>query len=214
VAGTDQSYHHGDLPAALLEAVDELVREQGPGAITLRAAARRAGVSHAAPAHHFGDKAGLLTAFATQGFTALHARLAAARDLAGEQPTLLAIGMAYVRFAVEDPGRFTVMFRPELLDTAQPSYRQSCDATFDVLYQAVIEVRSDLAPDDLDLLHAATGAWAIVHGLANLWLDGNLDERITDQPPEAVAEATLTAFVATVFVAAGPSRRPVRPPHT
>jgi AcrR family transcriptional regulator len=197
------TYHHGDLPTALLHALDELVREQGLAAVSLRAVARRAEVSHAAPAHHFGDKAGLLTAYAAQAFEALRSRLAEARAHAGDEGALFAIGLAYVAFAVEEPGRFTVMFRPEVLETTDHAYRQSCDAAFGVLREAVAELRSDLSASDPELLHAATGAWAIVHGLATLWLDGNLDTAITSLPPEQAAEAILRAFGATLFLAAG-----------
>lgn len=203
--GKGRAYHHGDLPAALLDAVDAVVRERGVGAVTLRAAARQAGVSHAAPAHHFGDKAGLLTAYATHGFAALRDRLQAAQDQAADsgEPELLAIGLAYVRFAAEEPGRFTVMFRPEALRAEQPAYRGACDAAFAVLREAVRRVRTDLAPDDPELLQAATGAWSIVHGFATLWLDGNLAPEITAAPPADAAAAALGQFGATLFAAAG-----------
>lgn len=200
---TASTYHHGDLPAALLDAVDAIVREQGLGAVSLRAAARRAGVSHAAPAHHFADKAGLLTAYATQGFTALRDRLHAAREQRGDEAALTAIGLAYVRFAVEEPGRFTAMFRPELVHADQPAYRDSCEAAFDVLLASVAELRADLAPGDPELLYAATGAWSIVHGFATLWLDGNLDERVTATAPRAAARTALEAFGTTMLLAAG-----------
>lgn len=212
MTAAERSYHHGDLPAALLDAVDAIVRERGPGAVTLREAARRAGVSHAAPAHHFGDKAGLLTAYAVQGFEAMARRMDAAREQdavqdGGEQDgggrDLTAIGLAYIAFAVEEPGRFTVMFRPEVLDPDRPEYRASCDAAFEPLQRAVTDLRGDLAPDDPEVLHAAVGAWSIVHGFATLWLDGNLDEAVTSLPAAEAADAALTAFGRLLFVAAG-----------
>jgi AcrR family transcriptional regulator len=200
-----RNYHHGDLPDALLSAVDELVREGGVGAVTLREAARRAAVSHAAPAHHFGDKAGLLTAYAVQGFAALHAELRAARERAvaeGEEP-LLSIGLAYIRFAVAEPGRFSVMFRVEAVHSDQPVYRKACDSAFTVVLDAVRDLRAALGDDDADCLHAATGAWAIVHGFATLWLDGNLAEEITADGPDMAAAAALEAFGSTLLLAAG-----------
>jgi AcrR family transcriptional regulator len=200
---TAGTYHHGDLPTALLDAVDEVVRERGLAAVTLRAAARRAGVSHTAPAHHFGDKAGLLTAYAAQGFAALRDRLRAANDQQADESGLTAIGLAYVRFAIEEPGRFQAMFRPELVHVDEPAYRDSCDAAFAVLLDSVAELRDDLAPEDPQLLYAATGAWSIVHGFATLWLDGNLDERVTALEPGAAAEAAFEAFGLTMFLAAG-----------
>ena len=93
-----RGYHHGDLPRALLAAAAEAIAEFGPAALSLRDLARRAGVSHAAPTHHFGDKAGLLTALAVEGFDLL----AAAPTAAGDD--LLDVGVAYVDFAVRPPG--------------------------------------------------------------------------------------------------------------
>src|SRR5215213_2255929 len=104
-------YHHGDLPRALLEAAVEAIAEVGPAAVSLRDLARRTGVSHAAPAHHFGDKAGLLTAVATDGFERLAATLGQAYQATG---SFLEVGVAYVRFAISHQAQFEVMFRPEL----------------------------------------------------------------------------------------------------
>src|SRR5918995_2060808 len=92
-------YHHGDLPRVLLEAAVEAIDESGPAALSLRDLARRAGVSHAAPAHHFGDKAGLLTALAIEGFNRLADALDASREATG---SLLESGVTYVRFAADN----------------------------------------------------------------------------------------------------------------
>lgn len=192
----ERGYHHGDLPAALLAAVDEIVREGDVGAVTLREAARRAGVSHAAPAHHFGDKAGLLTAYAAQGFAALTEQLTAAGDRAAAagEPQLHAMGLAYVRFAIAQRGHFAVMFRPELRDSDRPGFREVCDGAFEVLVGAVRALRRDLPPGDPGIVLTATGAWSIVHGFATLWLEGNLPEPVTAQPPDEAAAAALAAF--------------------
>jgi AcrR family transcriptional regulator len=210
----ERTYHHGDLPAALMGAVDQIVRDQGAAGVSLREVARRAGVSHAAPAHHFGDKAGLLSAYAAEGFALLREQLVdASRSAeADDGPNLFAIGLAYVRFALEEPGRFTVMFRPEAVHADQPLYRESCDAAFAVLDDAVRRLRTDLEPDDPELLAAATGAWSIVHGFATLWLDGNLDEAVTSMPSDDAAAAVMGAFGSTLFMAAGLTPPPV-PPH-
>jgi AcrR family transcriptional regulator len=104
-------YHHGDLPRALLDAAVHAILEVGPAAVSLRDLARRTGVSHAAPAHHFGDKAGLLTAVATDGFQLLAATLGEAYQATG---SFLEVGVAYVRFAATHRAHFEVMFRPEL----------------------------------------------------------------------------------------------------
>src|SRR6516162_2006808 len=102
-------YHHGDLRPALLRAAVEAIGEAGPAAVSLRQVARRAGVTHAAAAYHFGDKAGLLTAVAAEGYRLLGEALAAARS-AG---SFLDVGVAYVRFAVDHRAHFEVMYRPE-----------------------------------------------------------------------------------------------------
>ena len=203
-------YHHGDLSASLLKAVDAVVRERGVGALTLREVARRAGVSHSAPAHHFGDKAGLLTAYAAEGFASLTDQLLEARraaESAGEDP-LLAIGLGYVRFAVAEPGRFSVMFRPEHVHGDQPLYREACDSAFGVLFDTVAQLRRDLDRQDPELAFAATGAWSIVHGFATLWLDGNLPEELTSRSPREATGAMLSAFGATMFVAAARNSPP------
>ena len=107
-------YHHGDLPAALLAAVQSAVADVGVSGVSLRDVARRSGVSHSAPAHHFGSKAGLLTAFATAGYQLLAesviAEVAACHPADGPAE-LAAIGRGYVRFALGHPAHFEVMFR-------------------------------------------------------------------------------------------------------
>src|SRR5947207_11340311 len=105
------AYHHGDLRRALMAAAIEAIGEHGPAAVSLRDLARRANVSHAAPAHHFKDKAGLLTAIAVDGYDMLGDAL---RADAGQAGPLLDVGASYVRFALEHPAHFEVMFRPDL----------------------------------------------------------------------------------------------------
>ncbi|MCP5183680.1 MAG: TetR/AcrR family transcriptional regulator [Pseudomonadales bacterium] len=113
------AYHHGDLPAALLSAVGLIVNEEGIDALTLRAAARRAGVSHGAPAHHFGDKRGMLTAFAKQGMLHLERCMQEALAASGQQSVagrLVALGLGYLEYSVIHPAHFAVAAREELLD--------------------------------------------------------------------------------------------------
>lgn len=148
------SYHHGDLRRAMTAAAADAVAERGPAGLSLRELARLAGVSHAAPAHHFGDKAGVLTAVAAEGF----ALLAAAVDGAGDD--LLAAGVAYVRFAVDHPGHFAVMFDRSLL--------HGDDAELRAAEQAAASALENLAPDT----DAARAAWSVAHGFASLWLSG------------------------------------------
>ncbi|MET9865788.1 TetR/AcrR family transcriptional regulator, partial [Streptomyces sp. NPDC006386] len=105
---TNRPYHHGDLRRAILTAALDAIAVDGPSGLSLRDLARRAGVSHAAPAHHFKDRAGLLTAIAAEGFGLLATALREAADLKEA-------GVRYVRFAREHPAHFQVMFAPELL---------------------------------------------------------------------------------------------------
>ena len=169
------SYHHGRLREALLAAALELVREQGAAALSLREVARRAGVSHAAPAHHFGDKAGLLTALAIEGFRlfAEAQRAGAARGGDDPQSRFGWLGWAYVMFAAEHRAYFEVMFRPELLRRDDPELAQAGLAAYQVLLDHVRAALGGAATED-ELALRSTVAWAHAHGLAPLWLDGNL----------------------------------------
>jgi AcrR family transcriptional regulator len=108
----ERPYHHGNLRRGLLDAAIEVIGETGPAAMSMREVARRAGVSSAAPTHHFGDKSGLLTALAAEGFELLAAAMA---DEYERSHSFREVGVAYVRFAVTNSAHFDVMFRPELL---------------------------------------------------------------------------------------------------
>lgn len=109
-------YHHGNLREAVLRAAAEAVQHEGPHAVNLRALAREVGVSHTAPRHHFGDRRGVLTALATQGYAELAERL----EAAGADGSFLEVGVAFVAFALERPAHFQVLFRPDLVDVADP----------------------------------------------------------------------------------------------
>jgi AcrR family transcriptional regulator len=181
-------YHHGDLPRALLEAAVQAIAEVGPAALSLRDLARRAGVSHAAPAHHFGDKAGLLTAVATDGFRRLAASLGETYRATG---SFLEVGVAYVRFAVTHRAHFEVMFRPELYRTDDPALVEARDAARSLLYPPAAELAGG---DGDDGLGAAVAAWSLVHGLATLWLNRNLPPQLGDDPEQIVREVARHLF--------------------
>ena len=186
------TYHHGDLRAALLDAALELVRDQGPSAVSLREVARRAGVSHAAPAHHFGDKAGLLTALAAQGFERFLAAQQAAAERGGHDPgkRLAWTGRAYVMFAAEQTEYFSLMFRPELLRMDDPAFKQASDAAFAFLLEGLRKASLD-APDEDTLVLRATAAWAQVHGLAQLWLGGSLRQYLHVEDLDGLVQRIL-----------------------
>lgn len=179
-----KSYHHGDLRAALLVAAEEELAEKGVEGFTLRGCAKRAGVSHAAPAHHFRDANALLTALATVGFRRFAERQRSLQTLAAPdaRSRFAASGLGYVLFAHENPALFRLMFsssRPdssdaELVDTARSGYRQLVD---DV---ALVTGRTpqDGREATLDVL----ASWAVAHGLADLAIAGRIDSVMTADP--------------------------------
>ncbi|PWU48414.1 TetR family transcriptional regulator [Micromonospora globispora] len=178
---TTRGYHHGDLRRTLLAAAVDVIGESGPVALSLRDLARRAGVSHAAPAHHFGDKAGLLTALAVEGFDLLTDALGRAGD------DLLELGVAYVRFAVDHRAHFEVMFRPELYRADVPEVVAARSRAGAALRGGVsaLAAASSAEPD-----RDALAAWSIVHGFATLWLAGALPAGVGEDP-EAAARSVI-----------------------
>ena len=166
-------YHHGDLRAALLRAAVDAIGQAGPAGMSLRDVARRAGVSHAAAAYHFGDKAGLLTAVAAQGYRMLTQELQNARD---SGRGFLEVGVAYVRFAVGHRAHFEVMYRPELYRPDDAEVREARAGAAVLLYGT--------ASPDAGQLAAGAAAWSLVHGLATLWLNGNLPPQLGTDPEE------------------------------
>jgi len=183
---TKRSYHHGDLRRALIDEALRAIADEGPSALSLRELARRLGVSHAAPAHHFTDKAGLLTAVATEGFGLLAADLRETYERTGR---FLEVGVAYVRFATGHRAHFEVMFRPELYRRDDPECVVARARARAMLYGPVGELIG--GHDQDEVVRAGVAAWALVHGLATLHLNGNLPERLGDDP-EAIARAVAS----------------------
>src|SRR5919107_55659 len=128
---TAKRYHHGRLREAVLEAAVAEIEAVGPARLSMREIARRAGVSHAAPAHHFGDKAGIFTAIATEGFRRMTAAIAPVAD--GPSGFLLG-GQAWVRFALEHRGFYEVMFQPELCRADDPELVEAREEGFRLLF--------------------------------------------------------------------------------
>lgn len=159
-----RSYHHGDLRTAILRAAAELLEKQGIEALSLRDAARRAGVSHNAPYRHFTNRDALLAALAASGFERFREALAAAERSGG----LRARGEAYVRFALANPQHFRLMFGSGLPISGDANLREQAMRAFGGLQQAIASHAGKEAP------HAAIAAWALVHGLSSLLLDQKL----------------------------------------
>ena len=170
----DTGYHHGNLRRALLDAAIAAIEETGPTGWSLRDLARRAGVSHAAPVHHFGDKAGLTTALAAEGYALFADALA---TVAGE---FSEVGVAYVRFALSHRAHFAVMFQPELYRADDPDLAAARDRAKEVLTTGAGALSSDRA--------LAIAAWSAAHGFAHLWLSGALTH---DGDPEDLARAAF-----------------------
>ena len=181
MAQAARPYHHGDLPRALIAAALELVEEDGPASLSLREVARRAGVSHGAPAHHFGDKAGLLTAVATDGHELLASSLAEVFERTGD---FREVGVGYVRFALDHRAHFEVMFRPELLHADDPTLVAARERAAAMLYGPPAELTGDPA------VEGAVAAWSLMHGFATLWLTGNLGEVVPGDPEDAARAIT------------------------
>lgn len=193
------TYHHGNLRQALLDAAMGLVRERGIDGLTLREVARRAGVSHTAPYHHFADKGALVSALAEESFARFTEtfRETAARTEGGHLDRIRAIGAAYVRFAFEDPERFKLMWRPELRSVGDDSAVDVAGlASYQVLIDEVAAGQSagEIRAEDTGLLSLA--AWSVVHGFAVLVIDGPLRDQLTAwSQVEPVLESVLDLAV-------------------
>ena len=193
-----ETYHHGSLNEALLQAAERILEREGIQGLTLRAAAREAGVSHAAPKNHFGDLAGLLSELAAVGFdrfVAMHA--GRVRD--GDPPDrrMAAIGRGYVAFARTHPGLFLLMFRGERLDMSRPSLRAAVDASRP---RALGRDRARRGGEGRGAgsrprrRPSIIGPWSLVHGFAMLLLDGRLKPLMSRLPPGTDADALLGAI--------------------
>lgn len=197
-AGSVRSYHHGDLRAALLEAAHGLIQERGTAELSLREVARRAQVSHGAPAHHFGNKAGLLTAFAAQGFEGMTDAIA---ELERQSPAanglerLRNTGRGYFRFAVTHPAHFALMFDTGSLNTEDPELVAASNRAYATVTSAVAECVSEgrLSAEEAPL--AVMTAWSMVHGLATLWIGGRLRVRSGARAPEELGDRVIELFV-------------------
>lgn len=168
-------YHHGDLRAALLIAAEAELIEKGVERFTLRGVARRAGVSHAAPAHHFRDTDAMLTALAARGFERFLASLRAQVNETWTPRERLAIsGVGYILFALENPALFRLMFGSERPQSDDANLVRSAMAAFDDLVSRVGAIRGDDPMQSQEGKIDVASAWANVHGLATLLIDGRL----------------------------------------
>jgi len=179
-------YHHGDLPAACVRAAMDLLEEGGETALSLRAVARRVGVSPAAPYRHYTDREALVSAVAAVGYRELAERLAAAHPSPSTPEQLAGVAIAYVQFALERPALFRIMFG----EPCDPNNEERAAATAAVSRYVREIVERSFPQADAEAL--ATAIWALVHGLAFLHLDGKLDA----STPSAVVDRVTGAIQA------------------
>lgn len=204
-----QPYHHGDLRTALVHAAETILERDGIEALTLRAAAREAGVSHAAPTHHFGNLGGLLSALAASGLARLAAELGSVATSDPGPGFMVPMGRVYVRFARDHPGLFRLMFRSERLDWSVPALFEAGTAAFSYLTPRAEHPGAPTPPPDFAQMVTTITQWSLIHGLATLLLDGRLgpvSERLGHHDIDRLVEAALAQGLESLNPAAAASR--------
>ena len=187
-------YHHGNLKVALIDAADAIIREKGVEGFSLREAARRAGVSIGAPAHHFGSATGLLTEVALLGYDSLGAALNAVTTSDDAGDDLQRLALAYVRFALAYPGRFRLMFRPDLVNRDDPRYAQASRQALSDFAKTCM--RRDPTADPMAQIFIV---WSSIHGIASLALDGKAKYLFDGITPDDFAADILPNLLATAW---------------
>src|ERR1700759_2709793 len=192
-------YHHGALHEALLTAAEKVLERDGLQGLTLRAVAREAGVSHAAPTHHFGDLTGLVSELAAIGFRQFNTAMAESCGPDTPYPLRgLARAKAYVAYAQAHPGMYGLMFRTERLDYSRPSLHEAAEASFAGLAHAIAASRHEQiaeAPLTLEQAAAIARAWSLVHGFTMLLLDGRLEDILHRLPKGTDSTMLLDAML-------------------
>ncbi len=187
------TYHHGHLRAALIQAADQIITESGIEQFSLRAAAKRAGVTPGAPAHHFGSARGLLTEVAILAFERLSSYLERAGHFDNAAEDMRAVTLAFVQFALDFPGHYRLMLRKDLVDRTEPRYKLSADKHAERVKQAIAAYRGKLnlnlrrTEDATDLLSSLS----LLHGLANLVLDDKANHFFGDKDARIFVAKTL-----------------------
>ncbi len=200
--GRKSGYHHGDLKEALLAAAEALLAEEGMAGLTLRACARRAGVSHAAPKHHFADVSELLSEVAARSFDRLTAALEASRAESAQDPEarIIAVFRAYVSFARRYPDHFRLMFRWDHMAPDNVVLQQASAKTFAEMTSSLTAQRGDAEVTaetlqqrirDPRLNDDVVFAWSQIHGYVQLLLEGQFDGFAEAEGMDAFVDRTV-----------------------
>ena len=191
------TYHHGNLRQALIDAAAEVLEDEGADAVTFRGLARALGVSHAAPGHHFTDRAGLLAELAADGYRGLADAMAVAMEDAEPEDWLRLTGLAYVRFAVANPERYRMMFASRLVGEDCPErLRNESSRAYLLLLRAAHRRDPDVDPASYRPQVEELAAWSLVHGAVMLWLDGQLGPTVDRDGFLSLAESMLAEGLA------------------
>jgi len=172
------AYHHGDLRASLIEAGESVLQETGAERFSLRQVARKVGVSHSAPAHHFGDSGGLLDAISVRGFSRLLAMMEVNHTQSGPDPkdALTGSGVGYVLFAKSNPATFGLMFGPTTEGSRSDALVKAQKAAFEHLATNVERLTKRNRASDQAVMQDILACWCMVHGLSDLIIAGGLKE--------------------------------------
>jgi len=189
------SYHHGDLRAALIAAAEKVLAETGIESFSLRQVAKRVGVSHSAPAHHFGDAQGLLSALAAEGFRRFLAAMQARQARADDDPRsqVVASGLGYLDFAESSPALFRLMFASARTRNDTPDLAAAGAAAFANLVDGIARFRGVSPVEDPAVMLDVAACWSMVHGYSELVVSGRLKSE--QGLPAAEREARLAQIL-------------------
>ncbi|MBV7266073.1 TetR/AcrR family transcriptional regulator [Erythrobacter ani] len=189
-----QSFHHGNLREAILEASLEILDEDGADAITIREVARRTGVSHAAPVNHFKDREALLTEVALGLYAELSQAVSEKIDEGSGSglERVEAFAFALISYGIARPHRYRMLWRHDLIDTKDRRLAMLADGLYDRLVEEIGVARSD---GDFDNHTVAIGLWSMAHGYVSLRLDGNFEAARDEMSGETRQEAIVRAFL-------------------
>jgi AcrR family transcriptional regulator len=194
---TKKTYHHGDLRITLINAALEIIENEGVDKLSLRACARKANVSHAAPAHHFGTVAGLLDEIAAEGYSLLIAEMQNKQNNSTAD-SLLSAGIGYIRFAIKHPGLFRVMSKMKTSTSPSDRLLKESDGALYFLKESLKQVYLDhhgIALSENTLKLRSELAWCTVHGYSHLYIEGMSDNLCFSEPEMILNQLRVSLLV-------------------